>query len=267
MIVSFWSTHHGQACTTANSVAVACASASEGARKMLLAHTHARLSTLEQCLFSEKELAGRDAGDFGNHGLDALIRLCKNGRLKDAMVPDYAWSILRGSRFDVLPGTLKSIQAENNEFSWILEIVKAAEGFYDTVILDVHSGSSVIETAQVLTASDVCFIGLSQNAHMVQACLSDENVKSLIEKKKCYFLISRYDEDVGLTANDIARKHKLHREAVFTVPYSAGFMQASNKGCVYEFITRHFPQAKSPEAQLMKALKAIISLIDAGGDS
>ena len=67
MLAAFWSTHHGQSCTTTNTAAVACVCALRHHGKLLLAHTHARRSTLEACLLDEQALRERDAGDFANH--------------------------------------------------------------------------------------------------------------------------------------------------------------------------------------------------------
>jgi len=267
MMTAFWSIQHGQACTTSNTAAVACMSAILKKGKLLAAHTHISRSPLEKCLFPSRELAGHDSGDFANHGLDALLRLSRSGRLSSGMVPDYTWSLLRENRLDVLPGTQRPSRVDGPDADQILQVFQAAVRHYGHVMVDVHSGLEVEGTLDILTAADRLMVCLNQNSHMLESWFSDRNTRSKLENHSACFLISRYDRDVGLTPANIARKYGVPRTRVLPVPYSAALMHACNQGNLYDFLARHAADVKSPERDLMDSLKEVVELLNEGGES
>lgn len=264
MLTAFWSTHHGQACTTANTAGIACATALLRKKKILAANTHARCHSLERCLFPSRDLAGFDTGDFANHGMDALLRLSRNGRLQGAMVPDYTWALLRENRLDVLPGTDKPALPDGDGAMRILDVFKAAKGFYDYVFVDMQSGIETDGTLPLLRSVDCRLICLNQNANLLDAWFSNRTIREQVETDKTLFLLSRYDPAVGSTPADIARKHGIARSRIFTIPYSAALMQACNMGCVYDFLARHLMVAKSPEHDLMLSLREVVEQLEGG---
>jgi len=265
MLTAFWSTHHGQACTTSNTAALACMASIQGRSRLLCMHTQARRGALERCLLPEREWKEKASGDFANHGMDALVRLARNGRLSDAMVPDYAWSLLHGNRLDLLPGTDKADAPDDDGARSMRDILRAADASYDRVLADVHSGHGNPCSQLILEAADMRYLCLSQNRDLLDACFSDPVVNRLASQPSTYCLISRYDADIGLSAPDIARRYGLSRSRVLPVPYSAAFARACNDGTLYPFVARHARHAASPEKEFMKALAAAAACLTEGG--
>lgn len=261
MLVAFWSTHHGQACTTTNAAAVACAATMLQQGKLLMAHTQARRSTLETCLLDEKSIRERETGDFANHGMDALLRLVRNERLRDVMVPDYTWSLLHNHRFDLLPGTAKMSLPQDDAGTSVCEVFHAACRFYDNVLVDVHSGIEAEGTTSILQEAECCLVCVNQNRVLLDTVFSSSTVRRLIEEKKAGFLVSRYDRDAGISLRDIARRYSIPTDRVHPVPYNAGLMNACNRGRLLEFVLRHLEDPRSPEQPLMKALRTIAALV------
>ena len=60
------------------------------------------------------------------------------------MVPDYAYSILKNHRLDIMPGSLKKDKRSPGDYELMFRIVECARQFYDIVLIDVHSGLSII---------------------------------------------------------------------------------------------------------------------------
>ena len=265
MITAFWSTHHGQACTTTNTVAVTCMSALLRKGKHLAAHTHVSRSTLEQCLFPPRELIGHEAGDFANRGMDALLRLSRSGRLNSGMVPDYTWSLLRENRLDVLPGTQKPTRPESGEGKQILNVFRTAGQHYDHVAIDVHSGLDMEGTHALLQGADCLVICLNQNQRVLESWFSDNELRGTLERPSTLILLGRYDNEADVTPANIARKYGIPRTRVLPVPYSAALMQACNHGTVYDFLARHVQDARSPERELMDSLKRVTEQLPDGG--
>jgi hypothetical protein len=264
MMSAFWSTHHGQACITANTAAVACAAALLHKRKILAAHTHAQDGTLERFLFPPRDLKGFDTGDFANHGMDALLRLARNGRLQSRMVPDYSWSLLRENRLDVLPGTDKQALPDGEGANLVTDVFRSAKGFYDHVLIDVQSGLETDGTAALLRAADCQMICLNQNTVLLENWFSNASLREQVESKHSLVLLSRYDPSAGCTPGDISRKYGIPRAKLFPIPYSAALMQACNMGTVYDFMARHLMEAKSPERELMAALRQVVEQLEGG---
>lgn len=264
MLTVFWSTHHGQACTTANTAAIACAAALLHKRKMLVGHTHAHGGTIERYLFPSRDLAGFDTGDFANHGMDALIRLVRNGRLQSRMVPDYSWSLLRENRLDVLPGTDKPALPDGDDENLVLDVFRSANEFYDQVLIDVQSGLEADGTEALLRAADHRLICLNQNGVLLDSWFADTVLREKLEQGHTLILLSRYDAAVGCTPGNISRKYGIPRSRLFPIPYSSALIQACNAGTVYDFIARHLGEAKSPERELMAALREVAEQLEGG---
>ncbi len=266
MMTAFWAMQHGQACTTTNTAAVCCAAALLTNFTLLAAHTHARRSTLERCLFTGRELEGHDSGDFANHGMDALLRLARNGRLRESMVPDYAWSLLRNNRLDVLPGSDRPYLSDGGDIPLVKEVFQTAARFYDQVLMDVHSGMEMEGTLEVLETADRLFLCLNQNQYLLDACFGEERLSRWIQHAKTRFFLSRYDEDVNLTPATLARRYGIARSRIFVIPHSASLMRACNGGVLYDFVARHMPDPRSPERMLMAALREAVKQLPTGGN-
>ncbi len=267
MLAAFWSTHHGQSCTTTNTAAVACAFALRHHSKLLLAHTHARRSTLEACLRDEQALRERDAGDFANHGMDALFRLSRSGRLHEDRVADYAWSLLRDHRFDLLPGSSKALLPDAETVARIGEVFACARRAYDTILVDVHSGMDAAGSHALLAAADFRLVCLNQNLSLLDRALGEGEAFASLPDKPTLFLLSRYDREVSPSLRDIARRYGLPTGRFVAVPYSAGMMKACNAGRLYEFVLRHLDDRKSGERPLMDALCTLADRLAQAGDS
>jgi len=264
MMTTFWSTHHGQSATTSNTVAVACAMAVLYPKKTLLVHTHTKRSTLEACLFPDRMMKGFDTGDFANHGMDALFRLSKNGRLTGEMVPDYTWSILKDHKLDLLPGTEKNMMPEYSDESSFSQIFRAAEAYYKQVFVDLHSGLEMKGTLVLLQEAVQNIICLNQNEHLLDLYFQDKELRAQVEKSNTLFILSRYDPEVGVTPKSISRKYKIPLSRIMTIPYNSSFMQACNHGVAYDFISRHILDGKSPEKAFMKEIQKLAEKLEEG---
>ena len=264
MLAAFWSTHHGQACTTTNAAAVACTVAIRKPGKLLLAHTHARRSTLESCLLDEQALRERDAGDFANQGMDALVRLSRSERLRQEMVPDYTWSLLREHRLDLLPGSTKEALPDGEAQSHVGEVFRCAGQSYDHVLVDVHSGVDAAGSVTLLEAADLCLVCLNQNKALLDATFEQGGLR-ILDGKPVRYLVSRYDSSVSPSVRDIARRYGLQADKVHPIPYSPGLMRACNTGRLYEFMLRHLENRRSPERLLMEAVRQLAAVVSEEG--
>jgi hypothetical protein len=265
MLAAFWSTHHGQTCTTTNTAAAACAVALLTRRKLLLAHTHSRRSTLEGCLLTEQGLKERDAGDFADHGMDALLRLARSGRLHEGGLPNYTWSLLRDRRLDLLPGTAKTEPFAGSSLENLVDVFRCASRSYDTVLVDVHSGTDATGSLPLVKTADACLVCLNQNRAVLDMAFANDLLLQEKDDHQRLFLVSRYDPDNGLSVRDMARRYGMRQDQMVAIPYSPGLARACNAGRLYEFVLRHLEDRHSPERELMKALRQLVSHLSGMG--
>lgn len=265
MLVAFWSTHHGQTCTTTNAAATACAYALLTRKTLLLAHTQARRSTIEACLLTDQGLKERDSGDFADHGMDALLRLIRSQRLQEDSLSDYAWSLLRDHRLDLLPGTAKAEPFSGTSREQLVDVLRCASRAYDTVMVDVHSGTEAAGSLSVVQAADICVVCLNQNRALLDAAFEEDSLARIREEKQTLYLVSRFDPGNGLSVSDIARRYGLPMGTMTAIPYSPMLARACNAGRLYEYVLRHLDDRRSSELPLMHALRQLVSLLTASG--
>lgn len=236
MQIAFWSNMHGQGATTSNAVAVACTIAQISACKTLIAHNHVEKSAMEGYLLMKREKDAIRMLDYSNQGLDALMRLFRNGRLKPAMVPDYTYSLLKNHSLDLLFGSEKKDSLSSDSQDILLSIFEYAKEAYDIILLDLHSGLCDTTSRRLLETSDIVVFCLTQNRIVLDdfSAFSEEHPSIL--KKRTAVILSRHEEESSLSKRIIARSYHLREEALFTVPRCTGFMDACNGGRVFDYI-------------------------------
>jgi len=237
MQIAFWSNLHGQGATTATTVATACIAAQTTAQKTLIAHNHIEKNALEGYLLRKQEKAAIKMLDFSNQGLDALIRLYRNGRLKSAMIPDYTFSLMKNHALDILFGSEKKDGLAEDTQHILLNIFDRAREAYDVIMLDLHSGLDGTNSRVLLETSDIVVFCLCQNHILLENFHKVLEENPVLKRKRSAYILSRYDETSALTRRNIARRYHIDSDALFAIPYQTGFMDACNSGRVFDYIS------------------------------
>ncbi|WP_438350945.1 chromosome partitioning protein ParA [Paenibacillus sp. FA6] len=234
--VAFWSNRHGQTGNTANMIAVSMLIGIEYLTKILISHTHWEMSTLESTLLKERKLHYGFNQNYTNIGMDALERLAKSNRLDPTNVKDYAIPILR-DRLDLIVGTSKPYEEMYVAVNGVLgSILNAAKSYYDISFIDVNSGTKNILTNSVLSTSDLVVVNLNQNINVLNEFFNE--TPDCLTDKKYLIVLGQYDGHSKYTAANIQRMFKCE-VPIFTIPHSAGFMDACNDKSVVEFFLRN----------------------------
>jgi MinD-like ATPase involved in chromosome partitioning or flagellar assembly len=246
MQISVWSNMHGQAATSATTAALASALAQKTAYKVLVAHNHIERSALESYLFRQPADVDKSIHNISNQGMDALVRLYKNGRLKPDMVADYTYSLLKDHRLDILAGTTKKEKTTAGDRDVIINIINCAKGFYDLVVMDTHSGLNENNSLKILETSDFIIFCINQNLFLLEDLSKFLSKYPFLKQKRSAYVISRYEKNGLLSRGNIARKYGISKASIFELPNSANFMEALNKGRVFEYIA-FYQNAKACE--------------------
>lgn len=264
MQIAFWSNMHGQAATTANAVATACFMSMKTSYRILVTHNHVEMNALEHYLLRKREQAAIRMLDYTNQGLDALIRLYKNGRLRPEMIPDYTWSLMKNHGLDLLFGSVKreSLYAENQDL--LLNIFMCAKACYDLIILDLHSGLEGTNSRKLLENSDIIVCCLSQNRALLDDFRRTMEEYTVLQGKRVAYVISRFEPESSLTLGNIAREYDLDAKSLFPVPYHVGFMDACNNGRVFDFMAYCLQARKGPDHAFARAFAGIVDHVMRG---
>lgn len=244
-----WSPVHGQSTTTSNIAALAAHYALKHSNRSVITHTQLNYSSLES-LFGKNKTSVKG---FEDSGLIAIERLINSKLIKSDAVYDYTETVYAG-RLDLLGGaySYKEVTSE-----MIDTLLKAIETAYDIVWIDAHSGTRSDITTKTLENADIILVNLPANKFVLDHFFFEEFPKELNGKEVIY-LISQYVNNTQFNIRKIKRMYNI-KEAIFPVPFSTKFRDASNKSSITDFFyTRVGKENKSKEtAEFVEALNTI----------
>lgn len=261
MQVAFWSNMHGQAAVTSAAASVACTMALKTSFKTLVAHNHIEKSALEGYLLKKRKHEAIKGFDLSNQGIDALVRLIRNGRLKPEMVPDYTCSLMKDHKLDLLFGSLKRENVSIESQDILFNVFECARAYYDVILVDVHSGMSETNSRLFLETSDTVIVCLNQNKVLLDDLMKNRSHLPFEKSKRLAYIVSRYDKESAFTIGNISREYGIDRSHLFELPYDIGFMDACNQGRVFEYISYHLGGMKNKQNDFLKALLALSDFI------
>jgi len=202
--------------------------------------------------------------DYSNCGVDALVRLYRNGRLRPEMIPDYTWSLMKDHGLDLLFGSKKRENVRLDDQNLLMDIFQYARESYDVVILDLNSGLEGLSSRKLLEASDIVVYCLSQNRSLLEDFRRTMDENPIFKEKRSAFVISRYEPSSSMTLGNLSREYGLDKKSVFAIPYHAGFMDACNSGRVFDFIAYCLQARKGADYILSQAYSGLIDYMMKG---
>lgn len=238
MLITFWSSAHGQAATTTNIVAVSLMTALEYRFKILLTHNHFQGRTLEASVFDKRYLSSQK-NDPSSIGLDGLSRYIKFNKIDKENFSNFTTTLLK-NRLDILFGTNKTNEELfNNELRDVIGVIlSSAKNYYDLIFFDLPSDESHL-SKPIIEASDCIVINLNQNLHLLEGFF--ESFQNSLEK--CFFIIGMYDKESRYNLKVLKRKYKSLKDAV-VIPYSRQMADACNEGKAVDFLLRNLEATK-----------------------
>ncbi len=263
MLVSFWSTHHGQAGVTTNLISLSLAISLSKNLRVLVSHTQYGESSLERALVSDiEEYLG---GALSNYGLEPVLRLAKNGLLNTDNFSDYTIPLLKNNGYDLLIGTRKQNLSEGEKKNYedtMLQILKMANDKYDLTFVDLAGGLMNELSQRALLMSDIVVININQNNYSLEKLKEADFIDKI--KGKVIYCIGRYDSGIKSNVKNIARRHKLKN--IISVPYSPRLIDVINRGDIVEYFGRNILNKKKGNTpffkEILKSTDAIIKYMD-----
>ncbi len=241
MQLAFWSNFHGQTATTTSMAVMASTIAMKYPLKILMAQVHSANDALEKCFFSDFE-SKRNQSMVESNGIDALIRMVKNGKLTPEQIVNYTLPIMKDSRLDLLIGTGnpdEKLFYENAEE--ITRILKLASKTYDLVLIDTPSGLSNPISHDVLMHATGVVVCLNQNKSVLENFDELKEYESL-RVRNPLICLGRYDQHLSLSANNIKRRFGF--KEVVGIPQSSDIQEAINNHTLLHYIGRQIEERR-----------------------
>lgn len=261
MQIALWSNMHGQAATSATTAALASMIAQKTAYKILVAHNHYERSALEGYFFKQSGRLDQTLPGLNNQGMDALIRLVRNGRLRPEIITDYTYSLLKNHRLDILVGTTKRERPGEEDKELLLSIFDCARRFYDVVLLDVHSGLTEDCSRSILESSDIIVFCINQNRFLLDDFQSLIASNPLIKEKRCAYVLTRYERQASATKGNLARSYRINANTLFVLPNNVRFADALNQGKAFDFVAYYQNAKRGEERDFVDSLGRLCDFV------
>ena len=241
MLISFWSSMHGQTGNTTNAISISTALAIKENYKILLTHNYMKRSSIEKYFMPTN--IDYNLLRIDNNGIESVIRLARHQRITPETLKDYTLSILSKNRFDILTCGEYSNSEDIDEY--LCDILSCAKNAYDIVIMDLHSGFNVPCTRKILEASDIIVFSMNQNIYELDSFIKSNEYTEFYSKKKHLFIIGLYDYKLKLTKKNIQRRYNLNN--IFCIPYSTELRDAYNKSEIVDYFAKNINDKKNKE--------------------
>lgn len=243
-VVTFWSNGKEETAKTLSIVAIATNMAIEHNYKILLLSTNYNDDTLENCFWERKkpkktlmELAPPGAITEFDNGIEGLAKVIKSGKMSPELINNYTKIVFK-DRLDVLLSIKSSSYDEYQRLRDIYpEILKAANQYYDLVLVDVNKGLDNEFIRNILKTSDLIITNITQRTKIIDDFMAIKEKEKIFSRSNNMLLIGRYDKFSKYTAKNIARYMGV-KEEINVIPYSTLFFEACNEGGVADFFLR-----------------------------
>ncbi len=263
MLISVWSSHHGQCASTTNLIALSLSIALSEKAKVLLSHSQYGETQLERALVPDIDNYMQDT--LCNYGLEPVLRLCKNALLNTENFSDYTIPLLKNNGYDLLAGIRKNIDGRQEKIVYENAVIKALEianKKYDYVFVDIASGFINDLSKRIMEISDLVIISINQNKYVLEKLRQAEFTSEIAEKS--IYCIGRYDASIKSNAKNIARKYKI--KELITVPYSAQLIDIINRGEILEVFGRNILEKRTVNSkffsELLKSSESLLKKLD-----
>ncbi len=241
-IVTFWNDGKQQTGKTLSAVAIATYMAIKHNYKILLIPTGYNDKTINNCFWEERKIK-KNLGLFGpntniamGNGIEGLTQILKSNKITSQNITNYTKIIFKDT-LEILPGFSGEKEKYDELKENYLDIIRAANQYYDLVLvdLDIEMGEKIVQ--QILEKSNLIVTVLSQRLSSINDFIDKREEMSILKSKKSLILIGRYDKFSKYTVKNISR-YMGEKNKVSTIPYNTLFFEACEEAKVPDLFLR-----------------------------
>lgn len=232
-IVTFCGTRKEQVGKTLSLVAVATNMAIEHNKKILIISASYNNDTIKNCYWGE---ANQKKGLLFKHenqvsldnGIEGLAKIIKSNKMTPEAITDYTKIVFK-NRLEILLGFEQFVNFSEEEIGkTYADIIKLADEYYDIVFVDLDNELDKKASNEILEMSDIVILTASQKIKSINAL---KKLKTETLKKKCMFLIGKYDRKSKFTTKNLTR-YLGEKKEILAIPYNTLFFEAAEEANV-----------------------------------
>lgn len=232
-IVTFCGTGKEQVGKTLSLVAVATNMAIEHNKKILIISASYNNDTIKNCYWGE---ANQKKGLLFKHenqvsldnGIEGLAKIIKSNKMTPEAITDYTKIVFK-NRLEILLGFEQFVNFSEEEIGkTYADIIKLADEYYDIVFVDLDNELDKKASNEILEMSDIVILTASQKIKSINAL---KKLKTETLKKKCMFLIGKYDRKSKFTTKNLTR-YLGEKKEILAIPYNTLFFEAAEEANV-----------------------------------
>lgn len=208
-IITFWNSAKEQTGQTISAVSLATNMAIQQNIKILLISTSLNDNTMKDCLWTEKpsmlsSIFGANVNLVNQNGIEGLDRIVRSNKISPDLVKDYTKVVLKG-RLEVLLGPTGTEEQYEELCKQYLEIVLAANQYYNIVIVDLAREMNKAIQKEILKRSDIIIPIVSQRKETIKQNINYFAKVPDVSINKAIFTIGKYNEKSKYNIKNIAR--------------------------------------------------------------
>lgn len=181
---------------------------------------------------------------FFGTGIDALLTAAKSRCVTEDDVKNSSISVL-DDHLLLYKATIQKIQESYEaDMSYFLDVYDALGDYLENVFVDIGNGIGGVNL-DVLKASDVIVVNLSQNAYLIEQAMKEIKMLNLTN---VYYCIGNYDSGSATTIKNLQKKYSPMKRHTLVVPRNVDFMDAFGNGTVREFFLKNYKSTEKSSA-------------------
>lgn len=243
-IVTFCNINKEQTGKTMTLAAIATYMAIQHNYRILVVSTTNKEDVLKSCFWEEKKKK-KNLGIFGpnasleiENGVEGLVRMIRSNKITPDIITNYTKVVFK-DRLEILLGTEKgedSGDAYGVENSYP-EIIKAANQYYDLVLVDLDFNVAEDTRKTILHDSDIIVMNMSQRLKSINKFKELKQDSQLFKSQKILLMVGRYDKFSKYNIKNVSR-YLGEKNQILTIPYNTLFFEAGEEAGVPDLFLR-----------------------------
>lgn len=173
--------------------------------------------------------------DFDS-GIEGLAKIVKANRTTPEIITNYTKIVFK-DRLEVLLGIKSNSYSEYERLrSYYVDILNAANQYYDLVLVDVNKGLDGDFAKSILEISDLIVTNLTQRLKIVDDFINIKEKIKIFNTEKNMVLLGRYDKFSKYNDKNLARY--MGEKEICVIPYNTLFFEACNEGKVADYFIK-----------------------------
>lgn len=258
-VLSFWSNSKKETGQTLSIVAMATYMSVEHNYKTLVIDASLYDDTIQRCFWNMdvnkdiKKALNRGKLDIAA-GTEGLLSAIASNKTTPEIISNYTKVVFK-NRLDILLGLqTQSVSEHEKNLRLYIDLIKAANQYYDLVIVDLSKTLERETTHKILQISDVIMYTMAQNLKQINEYIESRNTVPELSKRNVIPLLGSTNNYCKYNPKNVASFIK-NRELAY-ITYNNTFLEAASEAKVANFFlnTRISKKAMDRNSQFLESV-------------